>query len=59
LLDGVSGDEVNQEEDQGDDQPDYWEGVEDALEESSQFSVLGSRLRRSRIKWNPGSSPSK
>jgi hypothetical protein len=44
LLDGVSGDEVNQEEDQGDDQPDYWEGVEDALEESSQFSVLSSRF---------------
>jgi hypothetical protein len=59
LLDGVSGDEVNQEEDQGDDQPDYWEGVEDALEKSSQFSVLGSRLRRSRIKWNLRSSPSK
>jgi hypothetical protein len=59
LLDGVSGDEVNQEEDQGDDQPDYWEGVEDALEKSSQFSVLSSRLRRSRIKWNLRSSPSK
>jgi hypothetical protein len=41
LLDGVSRDEVNQEEDQGDDQPDYWEGVEDALEKSSQFSVPG------------------
>jgi hypothetical protein len=59
LLDGVSGDEVNQEEDQGDDQPDYWEGVEDALEKSSQFSALSSRLRRSRIKWNLRSSPSK
>jgi hypothetical protein len=32
LLDGVSGDEMDEQEDQGDYQPDYWEGIEDALE---------------------------
>ena len=36
LLDGVSRDEVDEEEDEGDDEPDYRQGVEDALEESSQ-----------------------
>jgi hypothetical protein len=36
LCDGVSGDEVDQEEDQAYYQPDYWEGVEDALEEEFQ-----------------------
>ena len=35
LLDGVSGDEMDQEEDEADYQPDYREGVEDALEEKS------------------------
>ena len=35
LLDGISGDEMDQEEDEADYQPDYWEGVEDALEEKS------------------------
>ena len=34
LLDGVSGDEMDEKEDEGDDQPDYWQGVEDALEEA-------------------------
>jgi hypothetical protein len=32
LLDRVSGDEVDHQEDEADYQPDYWEGVEDALE---------------------------
>ena len=36
LLDGVTGDQVDQEEDQGHYQPDYREGVEDALEEGFQ-----------------------
>ena len=47
LLDGVSGDEVDQQEDGRDYQPDYREGVEDALEKlaghrvvSRQFSVV-------------------
>jgi hypothetical protein len=40
LLDGVSGDKVDQEEDEADYQPDDWEGVEDALEDSFQFSLL-------------------
>jgi hypothetical protein len=43
LLDGVSWDEVDEEEDEADDQPDDWEGVEDALEEGFQFSVLSSQ----------------
>jgi hypothetical protein len=33
LLDGISGDEVDEKEDEAYDQPDYWQGVEDALEE--------------------------
>jgi hypothetical protein len=33
LLDGVSGDKVNQQEDEAHYQPDYGHGVEDALEE--------------------------
>lgn len=40
LLDGVSGNEVDEQENKGDDEPDYWQGVEDALEESSQLPVL-------------------
>jgi hypothetical protein len=32
LLDGVSRDQVDQQEDERDHQPEYWEGVEDALE---------------------------
>jgi hypothetical protein len=33
---------MDQEEDEGDYQPDYWEGVKDALEEKShQFFVRG------------------
>jgi hypothetical protein len=32
LLDGVPGDEMDEQEDQGDYQPDYREGIEDALE---------------------------
>lgn len=38
LLDGVSGDEVNQQEDKTDYQPNDWECVEDALEEEFQIS---------------------
>jgi hypothetical protein len=34
-LDGISGDEVDQDEDERHYQPDYWERVEDALEEKS------------------------
>ena len=40
LLDGVSGDEVDEQENKGDDEPDYWQSVEDALEESSQLPAL-------------------
>jgi hypothetical protein len=40
LLDGISGDEVNHQKDEGDDQPDDWESVEDALEDRVQFSVV-------------------
>jgi hypothetical protein len=36
LLNGVSGDEVDQEKDETHYQPDYWEGVENALEEDFQ-----------------------
>jgi hypothetical protein len=32
---------VDKEENERDHEPDYGQGVEDALEESSQFSVLG------------------
>jgi hypothetical protein len=35
-LNGVSGDEVDQEKDETHYQPDYWEGVENALEEDFQ-----------------------
>jgi hypothetical protein len=38
-LDGVSRDQVDQEENEGDDEPDHWQGVEDALEEGLQESV--------------------
>jgi hypothetical protein len=37
LLDGISGDEVDQKKDERYDQPDDWEGVEDALEKGFQF----------------------
>src|SRR5580700_9803910 len=40
LRDGVSGNEMNEQEDGGDDQPDHGQGVEDALEEGFQRSVL-------------------
>ena len=43
LRDGISGDQVDEQEDEANHQPDDWEGVEDALEErrfSSRFSVL-------------------
>jgi hypothetical protein len=43
LLDGIAGDEVDQEEDQAHYQPDDWEGVEDALGYSFQLSVLSSQ----------------
>ena len=42
-CDGVSGDEVDEQEDEADHQPDYWEGVEDALEDGFQ-GALGSLL---------------
>jgi hypothetical protein len=45
LLDGISGDEMDEEKDKADHQPDDRQGVEDALEESSQWSVLGSGIR--------------
>ena len=41
LQDGVSGDEVDQQEDEGDDQPDDWQGVEDALEKRLRINVVG------------------
>jgi len=51
LLDRVSGDEMNEEENERDDEPDNWQGVEDALEErfqelvpSPQFRVLVATL---------------
>jgi hypothetical protein len=40
LLDGVPGDQVDEEEDKAYDQPDDGQGVDDALEDVSQFSVL-------------------
>jgi hypothetical protein len=39
LLDGISGDEVDEEKDKADHQPDHGQGVEDALEERFQWSV--------------------
>jgi hypothetical protein len=44
LCDGVSGDEMDEQEDEAYYQPDDWEGVEDALEEGFQLSVLGSQF---------------
>jgi hypothetical protein len=44
LLDGVSGDQVDQEKDEAYYQPDYWDGVEDALEEELQLPVLCGQL---------------
>jgi hypothetical protein len=44
LLDRVSRDQVDQEEDEGHDQPDDWESIEDALEERFQLAVLSSRF---------------
>ena len=51
LLDRVSGDQMNEKEHEADHQPDYWQGVEDALEDGFQetvlswwFSGLGSRF---------------
>jgi len=38
-LDRISGDQVDEEEDQGDYEPDDWQGVEDALEEGFQALV--------------------
>jgi len=43
-LDGVSGDEVDHQEDEAYYQPDYWEGVEDALEEKFQLLVPSCQL---------------
>ncbi|HME37181.1 MAG TPA: hypothetical protein VKF84_18260, partial [Candidatus Sulfotelmatobacter sp.] len=50
LRDGVSGDQVDEEEDEADDQPDDGEGVEDALDYSSQLAVLSSQLSTSRFR---------
>ena len=44
LLDGVSGNEVDKQEDQRHDEPDHRQGVEDALEDGLQFSVLSSQF---------------
>src|SRR5208283_461462 len=50
LLDGVAGDEVNQQEDSGDYQPDYWQRVEYAGDDvarhrgSFQLSVVSDRV---------------
>ena len=53
LLDGISGDEVDQQEDETHDQPDYWEGVEDALERAKRMNQWAcdrnSRYPRLRI----------
>ena len=38
LLDGITGNEMNQKEDDADHQPDDWESVNDALEKGFQFS---------------------
>jgi hypothetical protein len=38
LLDGISGDEVDEQEDEAHDQPDDRQGVGDALEDGFQFS---------------------
>jgi hypothetical protein len=43
LRDGISGDEVDQEENEADHQPDYGQGVEDALEDGFQSAVLRSQ----------------
>ncbi len=40
LLDGITGDQVDEQEDKTYYQPDYREGVENALEEAFQMSVL-------------------
>src|SRR5215469_16847634 len=44
LLDRIPGNQMDQEKDEADYQPDDGESVKHALEESSQFSVLGSRF---------------
>ncbi len=44
LLDGVSGDEVDEQEDEAYHQPDDGERVEDALKDGFQFSDLVSQL---------------
>jgi len=40
LLDGVSGDEMDQEKDEAHDEPDHRQGIKDALGDGSQSSVL-------------------
>ncbi len=40
LLDGISWNEVDEQKDDADHQPDYRQGVEDALEEEFQFLYL-------------------
>src|SRR5258708_277249 len=46
LLDGISGHEMNQQEDEAHDQPNYRQGVEHALEEAGghRLLVLSSRF---------------
>jgi hypothetical protein len=41
LLDRVSGNKVDEEENEAYYQPDDWEGIEHALDDGSQWSVLG------------------
>ena len=40
LLDGISGNQVDHQENQRDDQPDDWKGIKNALGYGSQLSVL-------------------
>ena len=35
LLDRISWDQVDKQENEGDDEPDYWKGVDDALEKQT------------------------
>jgi hypothetical protein len=44
LLDRVSGDEVDEQEDEADYQPDNREGIEDALEKQFQLLVPNGKL---------------
>jgi hypothetical protein len=39
LLDGIAGDEVNQQKDSRDDEPDDWKSVKQAGEEATEHAV--------------------